>query len=94
MKIAFLFAGQGSQKTGMGKDFYENRKEFAEILNGVNLDFDIKELMFQGPEEQLSKTRYTQPCMAAFLLLGRNSYGVGRCPSLISTMSFSSPFSL
>lgn len=66
MKIAFLFAGQGSQKTGMGKDFYENRKEFAEILNGVNLDFDIKELMFQGPEEQLSKTRYTQPCMAAF----------------------------
>lgn len=66
MKTAFLFAGQGSQKVGMGKDFYENRPEFAEILDAVNLDFDIKDLMFNGPEEQLSQTRYTQPCMAAF----------------------------
>jgi len=32
----------------------------------VNLDFDIKDLMFHGPEEKLSQTRYTQPCMAAF----------------------------
>lgn len=66
MKIAFLYAGQGSQKVGMGKDFYENRPEFAKILDAVNLDFDIKDLMFNGPEEQLSQTRYTQPCMAAF----------------------------
>ena len=66
MKLAFLFAGQGSQKAGMGKDFYENRPEFAEIIDAVNLEFDIKDLMFNGPEEQLSQTRYTQPCMAAF----------------------------
>ena len=66
MKIAFLYAGQGSQKAGMGKDFYENRPEFAEILDAVKLDFDCKDLMFNGPEEQLSQTRYTQPCMAAF----------------------------
>ena len=66
MSIAFLYAGQGSQKVGMGKDFYENSPEFANILDAVNLDFDIKELMFSGPEEQLSQTRYTQPCMAAF----------------------------
>ena len=66
MKIAFLFAGQGSQKAGMGKDFYENRSEFAEILDAVKLDFDIKDLMFNGPEDKLSQTRYTQPCMAAF----------------------------
>ena len=66
MSIAFLYAGQGSQKVGMGKDFYENSPEFAGILDAVNLDFDIKELMFSGPEEQLSQTRYTQPCMAAF----------------------------
>lgn len=66
MKLAFLYAGQGSQKTGMGKDFYENHSEFAEILDAVQLDFDMKELMFWGPEEQLSRTRYTQPCMAAF----------------------------
>jgi len=66
MKLAFLYAGQGSQKAGMGKDFYENRPEFAEVLDAVSLDFDLKELMFHGPEEQLSQTRYTQPCMAAF----------------------------
>ncbi len=66
MKLAFLYAGQGSQKAGMGKDFYENRPEFAKILDAANLDFDIKDLMFHGPEEQLSQTRYTQPCMAAF----------------------------
>ncbi len=66
MKIAFLYAGQGSQKTGMGKDLYENRPEFAQILDAVALDFDVKDLMFNGPEEQLSQTRYTQPCMAAF----------------------------
>lgn len=66
MKLAFLYAGQGSQRAGMGKDFYENRAEFAEILDAVNLDFDLKELMFHGPEEQLSQTHYTQPCMAAF----------------------------
>jgi len=66
MKTAFLYAGQGSQKAGMGKDFYEERPEFAEILDAVTLDFDMKELMFYGPEEQLSQTGYTQPCMAAF----------------------------
>lgn len=66
MKIAFLYAGQGSQKVGMGKDLYENRLEFAEVLDDVSLDFDVKQLMFEGPEEQLSQTRYTQPCMAAF----------------------------
>ena len=66
MKLAFLYAGQGSQKAGMGKDLYENRPEFAKVLDAATLDFDIKELMFHGPEEQLSQTRYTQPCMAAF----------------------------
>ena len=50
----------------MGKDFYENQPEFAKVLDEVNLDFNLKELMFHGPEEQLAQTRYTQPCMAAF----------------------------
>ncbi len=66
MKTAFLYAGQGSQKVGMGKDFYENLPEFAGLLDAVHLDFDIKKVMFEGPEEQLNQTRYTQPCMATF----------------------------
>lgn len=66
LSIAFLYAGQGSQKVGMGKDFYENSETFKKVVDSVNLDFDIKTLMFEGPMEQLSQTRYTQPCMAVF----------------------------
>ncbi len=64
----FLYAGQGSQKVGMGKDFYDNfeeyRKFFDQTLASLNLDFDPKKLMFEGPIEELSKTEYTQSCMA------------------------------
>ena len=56
MKLAFVYAGQGSQHVGMGKDFFDH----------APVDFDLKKLCFEGPEEQLSQTRYTQPCMAAF----------------------------
>ena len=66
LKLAFLFAGQGSQKVGMGKDLYDNNETFRNIIDSLEADFDIKKLMFEGPMEQLSQTRYTQPCMAAF----------------------------
>ena len=66
LKLAFLFAGQGSQKVGMGKDLYDNNETFRNIIDSLKVDFDIKKLMFEGPMEQLSQTRYTQPCMAAF----------------------------
>ena len=65
-KTAFLFAGQGSQHAGMGRDLYEAYPVFREVIDGVNLDFDLRSLMFDGPDEQLSQTRYTQPCMVAF----------------------------
>lgn len=66
MKIGFLYAGQGSQKVGMGKDLYDTYPEFKETLDNVHLDFDVKECSFEGPIETLSKTRYTQPCMVSF----------------------------
>lgn len=65
-KTAFLFAGQGSQHAGMGRDLYEAYPVFREVIDGVDLDFDLCALMFEGPDEQLSQTRYTQPCMVAF----------------------------
>ena len=65
MKLAFLYAGQGSQHAGMGKDLYQ-LPEFAAVLDSVQLDFDLKTLCFEGPEETLAQTRYTQPCMVAF----------------------------
>ncbi|MCI9155580.1 MAG: ACP S-malonyltransferase [Lawsonibacter sp.] len=66
MKLAFVYAGQGSQHVGMGKDFYEEFPGFANIFDHAPVDFDLKQLCFDGPEERLSQTRFTQPCMAAF----------------------------
>lgn len=66
MKLAFVYAGQGSQHVGMGKDFYEEFPDFAHVFDHAPVDFDLKRLCFDGPEERLSQTRYTQPCMAAF----------------------------
>lgn len=66
MKIAFLHAGQGSQHVGMGRDLYEAYPAFRQVLDNAPVDFDLKKLSFEGPEEQLGDTRYTQPCMVAF----------------------------
>lgn len=70
-KVAFVFPGQGSQFVGMGKDIYENnnlaRKEYDKIFE--NLSFDLKTAMFNGPEELLKKTKYTQPAIVAMSLI-------------------------
>lgn len=70
MKIAFLYAGQGSQKVGMGRDLYEAYPEFREVMDRAGADasvgFDVRKICFEGPEEMLNETRYTQPCMVAF----------------------------
>ena len=66
MKIAFVYAGQGSQYVGMGKDLYEKYPTFRKAYDEAPVDFDLKTLCLEGPEEKLKQTRYTQPCMVAF----------------------------
>ena len=65
-KKAFLYAGQGSQHTGMGKDLYEMYQEFRNTFTSGELPFDILEICFQNPNNILFQTEYTQPCMVAF----------------------------
>ena len=64
-KTAFVFPGQGSQKVGMCKDFYDNyacaKKVFAEADDA--LGFSITKMCFEGPEEELRLTKYTQPAI-------------------------------
>lgn len=70
-KIAFVFPGQGSQFVGMGKDIYENNAVAKEEYDKVfkELSFNLKEVMFEGPEEILKKTKYTQPAIVAMSLV-------------------------
>lgn len=66
MKTVFLYAGQGSQRVGMGKDIYDEFAEYREVVDAIQVDFDFKSLMHEGELAQLSLTQNTQPCMAAF----------------------------
>ena len=66
MKAVFLYAGQGSQKVGMGKDFYQEFPEYREFVDSMKFDVDFKTMMEEGPIEELSDTKNTQPCMSLF----------------------------
>lgn len=65
MIAAYLFPGQGSQYVGMGKDHYDSDDEFAFRVDEASalLGIDLKGIMFEGPEERLKQTEYTQPAI-------------------------------
>lgn len=62
MKIGFLFPGQGAQSVGMGKDIYEQYEEARKVYDKVKniTGIDIAKISFEGPEEILNETKYTQ----------------------------------
>ena len=63
MRSAFVFAGQGAQYSGMGKDLYESFDEARKVFDEAG--DDIKRLCFEGSEEELRATENTQPCIYA-----------------------------
>ena len=78
MKRAFVFPGQGSQFSGMGKELYDSSLRARQMMDEACtiLGFDIKDIMFNGSAEDLKATRVTQP--AVFL----HSVALAECAPL------------
>ncbi|MDN4165425.1 ACP S-malonyltransferase [Cytophagales bacterium LB-30] len=62
---AYIFPGQGSQFSGMGKDLYESSNQAKELFEKANdiLGFRITDTMFSGADEELKQTKVTQPAI-------------------------------
>jgi [acyl-carrier-protein] S-malonyltransferase len=76
MSNCCIFAGQGAQVPGMGKDFAESDPEMMRLFDTANavLGFDIRKICFEGPAEELTKSNVCQPAIfvtsyAAYLTL-------------------------
>ena len=79
-KIAFVFAGQGAQKPGMGKELYDDCQAAKEVFDAMEAKRPgTLNLCFEGPQEELNQTNNTQPCLFAMDLAcarALNSMGV------------------
>jgi [acyl-carrier-protein] S-malonyltransferase len=62
---AYIFPGQGAQFTGMGKELFENNVRARHLFQQADdvLGFSLSKVMFDGTEEELRQTQYTQPAI-------------------------------
>jgi [acyl-carrier-protein] S-malonyltransferase len=76
--VAYLFAGQGSQYIGMGKDLYEVFPESKAIFDKAEkiLGFDLKRRCFEGPQEMLRLTSVSQPAIVTMSIAAFEAFRV------------------
>lgn len=73
-KTVWLFPGQGVQYVGMGKSLYDKEPAIKRIYNQADaiLEYPLSQISFEGPQDLLNQTRYTQP--ATFLCNFANAF--------------------
>lgn len=107
MKKAYIFPGQGSQFSGMGKTLYESNETTTKLFEQANsiLGFRISDIMFTGTDEALKQTNVTQPAVfihsvAAFLNLEHPQpdmvagHSLGEFSALVANKTLSFPDAL
>lgn len=85
MKV-FVFPGQGSQFSGMGKDLYENVPAAKELFEKANeiLGFRITDIMFEGTDEELKQTFVTQPAVFLHSVIMAKALGEEFKPDMVA----------
>ena len=87
MPTAFVFPGQGSQKVSMGHDLFtssEVGKKYFDLANEI-MEIDIQNIIFNGPEEKLKETQYTQPAIyIVSVILGHILLEEGQQPDMVA----------
>ena len=88
-KTAFLFAGQGAQYLGMGRDLYDHYPIVKETIDQASqvLGYDLRYLI-DTEEEKLNQTRYTQPAiLATSVAIYRLLQEKGHQPDMVAGLS-------
>lgn len=83
---AYVFPGQGSQFSGMGKDLYENSSLAKEMFDKANdiLGFRITDIMFAGTDEELKQTKVTQPAIFLHSVVLAKTLGDSLKPDMVA----------
>ncbi len=92
---AFLFAGQGAQYLGMGRDFAAAFPESKAVFDRADqvLGFSLSQLCFEGPSEELIKTDNCQPAILTVTIAALRAFEA-RCPAALSAVDYVAGLSL
>ncbi|MCP4553444.1 MAG: ACP S-malonyltransferase [Bacteroidetes bacterium] len=83
---AYVFPGQGAQFVGMGKNLYESSAVAKSLFDKANeiLKFNITDIMFEGTDEELRKTKVTQPAIFLHSVILAKTLGESFAPDMVA----------